>query len=135
MSISEPVNSPDPDSTGWSRPVPPRFAMSSVPADLLRQMYAAEPAKTGQAPAGCPPWCDRDTIHSWERTDGVEIELSRTHRRPIGAAVELWLNESADPHQRTVINVDEVLDCSAAQARRLAGDLLRAADLLDGHTR
>ena len=76
----------------------------------------------------CPPWC-ADHYSSPDTVDGTSFEM---HRRRVGSLLEVILDRSFG--SRAVITIPPLADDligTATDARDLAAELLRAADIVD----
>lgn len=108
-------------------------------SDELRKLEARDLAIAEGLPVpACPPWCEKGDGHPWDETyplrrvHGASIEL-RIEGGGV-AEVEIWSDdEVAESDFDATISVSA--DCvSAAEARRIAAELLRMADVLEGRS-
>jgi hypothetical protein len=105
-------------------------------AQLLQEMreHDAYLASIKPTPPACPAWCTQPAGHDYDCTDGDEgfIRSHSTERNDRRAWV--WQRETNTAgvltFEEVSIGVDEG-DLGADQARKLAADLLAAADVLD----
>ena len=121
-------------------------ALGGMPADphgaaTMRRMHAEHlQAATNRPPVGpCPPWCQEPSGHDWDAYGASDVagslQFMRTHLRVVGSlGVRLSREEYSDGAPTTAsvdYNEPNGVDNTADRARRVAGDLLEAARVLD----
>lgn len=87
----------------------------------------------GEDGEGCPDWCDAAGTHLWDEEVATGRQV-RIHSTLVGESVEVIADERAgEPVGQPRIWVSDSEDArlSSDTGRRLAADLLRAADLVD----
>jgi hypothetical protein len=90
----------------------------------------------------CPAWCDRDACGHWQLSKSEPRTYYRIHHTPPGAVHQVWIEAYEEYGQAIEAPGIQVVpdgsaygldDLTPAQARDLATELLRVADIAGGH--